>query len=252
MTHTISSRKLIRVLQFLYETGAPISVYFGFIKTYLNKKIHPLPTAEMIAFRKLATTHHFSNDWFTGNIPIWTQNIKTLGQYFCPAKIKALEIGSWEGLSSLYMLSNSIISKLTCVDTWAGADEHQGTKSVQTIEEKFDKNLHTYVSQIEKYKGTSYEFFDQCSPETKYELIYVDGSHYSDDVMIDAVKSFEHLKINGILIFDDYLWIYYKNILDNPAGAINNFLKLKKGQYKILSIDYQLTIQKISESRTPL
>lgn len=252
MAHTISTRKILRVFQFLYETKAPINLYWGFIKTYLNKKIYPLPTAEMISFRKLVTKNSFSNDWFTGNIPLWRQNIKVLGQYFNLTNIKALEIGSWEGLSSLYMMSNSLASELTCVDTWAGADEHQGTKNVQTIEEKFDKNLHAYMNQVHKYKGTSYEFFNQCPPKTMFELIYIDGSHYCDDVMIDAIKSFEHLKIGGILIFDDYLWVYYKNTLDNPAGAINNFLRLKKGQYTILSADYQLTIQKISESRTPL
>lgn len=252
MTYTVSSRKLIRVLQFLYATNAPKSVYFCFIKTYLSKKIHPLSILEMLEFRKFSATHHFSNDWFTGNIPIWAQNIKTLRQFFNPENTNALEIGSWEGLSSLYMISNEIVSNLTCVDTWAGADEHQGTESIQTIEEKFDKNLHQYLEHVHKFKGTSYEFFHQCNPKTKYELIYVDGSHYCDDVMIDALKSFEHLKINGILIFDDYLWVYYKNILDNPAGAINNFLRLKKGQYKILSVDYQLTIQKISEGRASL
>lgn len=252
MTQTISTRKFLRVLQFLNQTGAPLSIHWGFIKTYISKKVRPLSTLELNEFRGLANRHDFTNDWFTGNIPLWAKNTKELASYFNLKNLNALEIGSWEGLSSLYMMSNSIVSNLTCVDTWAGADEHQGTSAVQSIEEKFDRNLNLYLNKIQKFKGTSYQFFNQCAPDIKYELIYVDGSHYCDDVMIDAIKAFEHLNVGGILIFDDFLWIYYKNLLDNPAGAINNFLRLKKGQYKILSVDYQLTIQKISEGRNTL
>jgi len=29
------------------------------------------------------------------------------------------------------------------------------------------------------------------------------------------------------MIFDDYLWQYYPKDIDNPAAAINCFLKLK-------------------------
>jgi predicted O-methyltransferase YrrM len=240
-------------LQFLYETGAPISVYFGFIKTYLNKKIHPLPTAEMIAFRKLATTHHFSNDWFTGNIPIWTQNIKTLGQYFSPAKIKALEIGSFEGMSALFILENFPNAQLTCVDTWEGADEHHTKDSSVYIEDfsnvvvnKFDSNLKEYQGRLTKYRGTSFDFLTSIDKEISFDLMYIDGSHDSGDVVFDAFLGFRHLNKGGIMIFDDYFWgAFYKKPLDNPAGAINAFLKLKQGEYKLIAVYGQLIIQKL-------
>lgn len=47
------------------------------------------------------------------------------------------------------------------------------------------------------------------------------------------------------MIFDDYLWRYYSKDIDNPAAAINVFLKLKIGQYKIVRTYYQLIIEKI-------
>ncbi len=49
------------------------------------------------------------------------------------------------------------------------------------------------------------------------------------------------------MIFDDYLWQYYEKNIDNPAAAINVFLKLKQGSYKIVRVYYQLIIEKISE-----
>ena len=249
MTKTISNRKLIRVFQFLLKTNAPIGVYLSYLKTFFHKKFNPLSQVEMDDFRASMLNYEFSNDWFTGNIPIWNLNIKRLVCNLGSCRLNALEIGSWEGLSSMYILSHPIFTNLTCVDTWAGADEHKGSDAIFKIESKFDKNLNPHNSRLTKYKGTSYKFFYECNENSKFDLIYVDGSHYSDDVMIDAIKSFQHLKVGGILVFDDYLWVHYSKIIDNPAAAINNFLRLKRGSYIILTVDYQLTIQKVSESR---
>jgi hypothetical protein len=55
------------------------------------------------------------------------------------------------------------------------------------------------------------------------------------------------LKIGGIMIFDDYLWQYYPKNINNPAAAINVFLKLKQGSYKVVRVYYQLIIEKISD-----
>jgi hypothetical protein len=47
-----------------------------------------------------------------------------------------------------------------------------------------------------------------------------------------------------VLIFDDYLWKNYSKILNNPAAAINLFLKLKSSSIKIIYVGYQIAIQK--------
>jgi hypothetical protein len=62
--------------------------------------------------------------------------------------------------------------------------------------------------------------------------------------MVDAVKCFEMLKVGGIMVFDDYFWRHYPNAIDNPAAAINLFLRLKKGTFKIIRMYYQIIIQK--------
>ena len=164
--------------------------------------------------------------------------------------VKALEIGSWEGLSSYFILSTMPQSHLTCVDTWDGSDEHKDETHttlniLSKIENKFDKNLATFQQRLSKYKGTSYSFFNSTTVRDCYDFIYVDGSHYSDDVIIDAIKCFEMLKIGGVMIFDDYFWRYYPKAIDNPAAPINLFLRLKSGSYKIVRLYYQLAIVKI-------
>lgn len=40
----------------------------------------------------------------------------------------------------------------------------------------------------------------------RFDLVYIDGSHYSHDVLSDAVLSFPLLKVGGHMLFDDYLW----------------------------------------------
>lgn len=194
---------------------------------------------------------NLSNDWFSKNIPFW---VSVFDEYKFQEKekIEALEIGSWEGLSSYFILHYLKKAVLTCVDTWEGADEHQSGDAaslevLSNVENTFDTNLAKYQQRLTKYKGTSYSYFGKNFERNKFDLIYVDGSHHCDDVIIDAIKSFEMLKIGGILIFDDYLWQYYANPIDNPASAIHSFLKLKNGSYKILRTYYQLIILKIED-----
>ena len=75
----------------------------------------------------------------------------------------------------------------------------------------------------------------------------MDGSHHSDDMLIDAIKCFEIVKVGGIIIFDDYFCRHYTNEIDNPAAAINLFLRLKSGTLKIVRLYYQIAILKTAD-----
>ena len=52
------------------------------------------------------------------------------------------------------------------------------------------------------------------------------------------------LKRSGLMIFDDYLWRFYKDDNDNPAAAVNAFLKRNKGAYRVVRAYWQLIIEK--------
>ena len=49
------------------------------------------------------------------------------------------------------------------------------------------------------------------------------------------------------MIFDDSLWCHYDRINDNPAAAINAFLRLFAGHYRIEMVYNQLILTKTSE-----
>jgi len=239
------------IIFYFAKTHAPLQIYIDYVSQLFQRKaIRNAYGKETHNYRTTKEKLRLSNDWFTGNIPFWLYVMDECA--LRNKELKALEIGSWEGLSSHFILSSLAKAHLTCVDTWEGADEHKdGTsaskETLSQIEKNFDENLMPYIERLEKYKGTSFSFFLNNPNRCVYDFIYVDGSHHCDDVMIDAIKCFEMLKIGGIMVFDDYLWQHYKKAIDNPAAAINLFLKLKKDSYRLIQVNYQVTIMKLKD-----
>ena len=166
--------------------------------------------------------------------------------------LEILEIGSWEGLSSHFFLTNLPKSRITCVDTWEGSPEHKGANSLlpklDKIEFRFERNISEYQDRVTVKKGTSLAFFSNNSFQCEFDIVYIDGSHHADDVVLDAIFGFNSLAVGGFMIFDDYLWDYFVRESDNPAGAVNLFLILRMGEYELLNVYHQLIIRKTSKS----
>lgn len=180
-----------------------------------------------------------SNDWFLTNIPIWSNLFET---YKLNKKsLNVLEIGSFEGNSSLFLLRNLKKIKLTCVDTFTGSDEHKNI-NFNKIYSNFKYNMSKLNTNVKIVNNTSSFFFKKN--KQNYDLIYVDGSHSYKDVLQDAFNSFKILKKNGIIIFDDFLWKFYKNKKKNPMYAIKIFLNKHSRDIKILFTYHQLIIIK--------
>lgn len=189
------------------------------------------------------TGKRLSIDWFSDYVPRWCEVFQRTG-FDIHKKNNILEIGSFEGNSSSFILANFEHSALTCVDTWTGSDEH-GSLQMQKIEENFDFNTARYKERLTKFKGTSSSFFAGHDPyRPTFDFIYVDGSHYVDDVMVDALRSFSMLKVGGVIIFDDYLSTSYRRMGANPALAINTLISLKKRSLKVILVYGQLAILK--------
>ena len=50
----------------------------------------------------MQTTPRFSVDWFSNNIPTWNRYLKR----FKGKEVNAMEVGSYEGMSALWLLDN--------------------------------------------------------------------------------------------------------------------------------------------------
>lgn len=245
-------RSVIWDVRYLKRTYAQPSAILKYLAARFNNALHAKPYLQIQSdFRDLKSSLRLSDDWFTENIPYW---LSVIDEYHLADRraIKILEIGSWEGLSSFFILNLLPNATLTCVDTWQGSDEQDesdaSTREVlNNVEPAFDSNLSLFEERLIKFKGTSFSYFNDHPQRNVFDMIYVDGSHHSDDVVVDAIKSFEMLKVGGLLIFDDYFWNHYARATDNPAAAINVFLRLKKGSFKIVRVYYQIIIEKTAD-----
>jgi hypothetical protein len=55
------------------------------------------------------------------------------------------------------------------------------------------------------FKGTSDEYFAQLNLNDKFDIIFIDGLHHSEQVLIDIENSLNHLSKNGTIICHDCL-----------------------------------------------
>ena len=157
-----------------------------------------------------------------------------------------LEIGSFEGKSTIFFLNLFKNSKIFCVDTWQGSNEYKYKITCKnSIEKNFDINIKKFKKRVIKNKMKSDSFFKK-KKNLFFDFIFIDGFHRSDQVFRDSINSFRVLRQNGYILFDDYLYKFYKNQKLNPIYGINRFLKKFKKEIKIIFCNEQLLVKKIS------
>jgi hypothetical protein len=185
------------------------------------------------------TKYKFSNEWFSGEIEQqWRED---LGGLAGRPGLRFLEIGSYEGRSTCWLLENVLThpsSRILCIDV--------------AFQPVFQSNIRQTgaAEKVEALSGPSYSFL-RALPVSQYDFIYVDGSHLKRDVIEDAVLAWRLLKPGGLVTFDDYRmtdcgfsaeWYGDKG----PEVAIDCFLNCYAGEYRIVHKGYQITIEKLS------
>lgn len=136
-------------------------------------------------------------------------------------KGKVLEIGSFLGQSAL--LWSEVLARhcafggsVLCVDPWrpflSGEDIHAGPLYRQTQAsmedgaafEQFKRNISAAPlgAPITFFRGTLEELVKTRHP-TPFDLVYIDGSHYYQDVKKDLLLAQPLVRVGGILCGDD-------------------------------------------------
>ena len=138
-----------------------------------------------------------------------------------PGPIKILEIGSWIGSSALtWSQALDVLcpekGEILCVDPW---DAYFSESDVEK------KDLYRAMNQLGR-SGLAYDLFlhnisfaaksvrinhfrgksRDCLPylaDASFDLIYIDGSHYVEDVTYDLERSHRLLKPGGLMCGDD-------------------------------------------------
>lgn len=186
----------------------------------------------------------FTHDWFSGNIPVLQQHC---GQLKDKAYVTVLEIGSFEGRSTVWLaenIANGPNSWIDAVDTWRGSPDHAGMDiDWNAVRSRFQQN--TQCLRVRPLCYPSAIIVPRLKDD-HYDLAYIDGSHMAADVMGDAVLSWPKLKVGGYLFFDDFNWDQTRPAHERPHLAIVVFLAMFVGRYELMHKAYQVLIKKIA------
>lgn len=169
----------------------------------------------------------FSNDWFlVASLDIYDTITKN---FDINKPISILEIGTYEGQSTIsfaYNICKHQNSRITSVDI---ADNDVIKYNMNSIPLELSSKislLHGFSSIVLK------------NIQTKFDIIYIDGSHFPDDVLEDAVLSFQLLSQNGLMFFDDYIFNHEDYLSFLQKDSVDNYLNV----HNINSIKHKFNI----------
>jgi predicted O-methyltransferase YrrM len=187
----------------------------------------------------------FRSDDFTGNIPL----LEPLFRELAGTASRVLEIGSFEGLSTCYLLWRLPDAAVTCIDTFTGGSSFAARGAdVSGLEATFDRNVALVDgARIRKLVGDSAHFLlDLVAEGERYDLVYVDGSDLALDVMVDGCLSWQLLVPGGFMIFDNYGWRspLGEDPLFQPKAAVDAFIELVGHQCESVTIRNQAVLRR--------
>lgn len=159
----------------------------------------------------------FDHDWFSNNI----NNLSHLHNNLPILKnpdLNILELGAFEGRSTVYMAMKYPQAHITTVDTWRGGVDHDPNNpeiNFAKAKSNFYHNIQSFETRISVMEQTTEAaLIELMAAKERFDFVYVDASHTAKDVLQDLVMSFTLLNDHAVVYCDDYLWgvnDYYYN-----------------------------------------
>jgi predicted O-methyltransferase YrrM len=177
---------------------------------------------------------NFTQDWFSHNIPNFEICMSAI-----ESNKKFLEIGSYEGRSTCWLLQNGLSEKghIMCIDPYSG-------EGFDKVEERFWENVRSTVNStqsVSAFKEPSYQALaEMIGFKYEFDFIYIDGVHSADGALTDACMAWGLLKKGGVMLFDDYQYPH-----EPTKDGIDAFLCAFLGKFEPLINNYQLAVRKL-------
>jgi len=165
----------------------------------------------------------------------------------CNQKHIILEIGCYEGMSSMFFADNLLNhpdSRMVCVDPFLSIDNNDHVTLLQNNQESnFDHNISVCPNKdkITVHKVTSDEFFK--INDQSFDIIYIDGSHAIDVINRDMENAFKVLSPGGIQWHDDYLGT--ADGIVTIKDTMDAFVARHAHELTVINRGYQLAIRKL-------
>ena len=205
--------------------------------------------------QKFTFSHHWFDEWIRAD---WERLTRPLRG----KKLQVLEIGSFEGASTTWILDNLMShpeSTLTSIDTFEGGMEHrEGGKAneydIASLESRFRANV-AKCDQVGKLRvmvaksdDALLELRRQCA---KFDFVYIDASHVAMDVLHDAMMSWRMLNVHGTMVFDDFTWKGYMEDVYNPRIAVQSFLCCVEQEVEKKQQESQMWVKRVPNHTPP-
>jgi predicted O-methyltransferase YrrM len=175
---------------------------------------------------------NFTQDWFTQNIPNFEKCMLEIGEQ----RKNFLEIGSYEGRSTCWLMQNGLQREGTiiCIDPYEGMPE---------IEKRFWENTreaNTQKQMVSLFNAKSRRVLSELTiQKQEFDFIYIDGDHDPATTLTDACMAWGLLRQGGVMLFDDYEYPH-----EPTKNGILGFMQGFADKYELVLQNYQLAVRK--------
>jgi predicted O-methyltransferase YrrM len=166
-----------------------------------------------------------------------------------PRPVRYLEIGSFEGssLAFVHTLLNGDV-RITAIDAFMD-DSGKSDTNWSATEATFLANVEAIgAGKVTRtLKGRSIDHLPKLiDADERFDLIFVDGSHMTLDVMSDAALAWRLLAPGGLMIFDDY-WYRMEHAaqLYEPKRAVDAFIAMMAPELEVIDVAGQVFVRRI-------
>lgn len=201
----------------------------------------------------------FSHHWFDEAVrAVWERLTHSLRGKM----LRVLEIGSFEGASTTWILDNLMShpeSTLTSIDTFEGGMDHQEAGNadeykITSLESRFRANIAKCenVGKLRVMRAKSDDALLELRGQgASFDFVYIDASHVAIDVLHDAVMSWRMLNVHGTMVFDDFTWKGYVEDVYNPRIAIKSFLCCVAHEVETRQQETQMWLTRVPNQTPP-
>lgn len=199
--------------------------------------------------------YQFTNDWFAAHKAVWLELFAKVQ----PKKV--LEIGSFEGQSTTFIIENiagRAGASVYCIDPWQAwvGSVRYDQATMTSAENLFKRNTGLALEKVggkvalNVLKGRSDDHMPALiagGHKGSFDMIYVDGSHTAADAMVDLTLAYLLCRVGGLIICDDYLWFGGGgNPAMEPKMAVDAFTNAFRQRISIWRAPlYQLYLTKV-------
>jgi hypothetical protein len=135
---------------------------------------------------------------------------RVLGDRLTPETRLVVELGSWLGMSTQFLLRRAPDATVVAIDHWLGSPEHYAKPhwraAVPTLFPTFLVNCWPWRDRLVPMRTTTLRGMSEIADlGLAPDLVYLDASHESDDVLADLRAIYEYWP-NTTVVADDWRW----------------------------------------------